>query len=845
MRVFAQARAAFEAGNFSAAEKLLKHLIATDREFAGSYYYLGRIANATGHKQHAVPLFQEAVRLEPGNIDYITQFAKHLYTNGVKDRAIATLEQAEPQSQSAALKQLLEQMRSGAAVMDSADRYLELSQLEKAHKYDVLLQKAAAILKEDESSLEARYFYALGLGNTGQLDDAIQQLQLVVHRAPENDEAWGHLGVALLNRGQARDSLVAHQRALMLQPSNPFHHVNMGVSYLENGDLDHAESHAKQAIALKGDYVPAIVLLARTQHKRWRYDSARALLGKALTLMPGYLPAQASLVDVSLAEGKLKEAEWECRKLIAQHPTNANAFGALVDSLTSQQKVEEALKFAELGVKRDPQNIPLRNRLGIAYHGNKRYSDSISTYSGILEEAPEFFPARMNLAGMCSQTSAHREAMEHYAVALESDQAGSEHVSNWVFAHLYDPEVSAAELLKISRQWASDQFSDVTPYSSWKVDTAPDAPLRLGIVSGDFREHPVGFFLESVLRRLAALGVELHLYSTVLVEDDASKRFKALAERWVGAYADNPDDFANNVREAGIHVLVDVAGHTAYNRLNVFARKPAPIQITWLGYLSTTGLDTMDYIVGDPWVTPPGEEDHFTEEPLVLPQSYQCLSEPQDSPDVEDLPALANGHVTFGSFNNFAKLNDPVVDLWAEVLKRVEGSVLLLKNQVLTDSAYRDKLAARFAERGISGNQLILEPSRSREHILESYNRVDIGLDPFPYTGCTTSFESLWMGVPVITRTGDRFLSHAGESIMNNLGMPDWIAENAEDYVRIASEKAANLLQLSETRAGLRERLRTSPLMDSDSFAQHFHDALITARSRWLADLDASADESQ
>lgn len=832
-----RARTAFEAGDFASAEKLLKHIISTEPQFAGAYYYLGRIAKATGHGQHAVPLFQEAVRLQPDNVEYLARFAKHLYATGMKTDAAAVLEHGLHQQPTASeLQQLLEQIRAGADLTDSEDEYRELKRLEQAGQHAALLEKAAAMLKEDESQTEARFYYAAGLANTGNLDEAIRQYRLVLHVTADNDVAWGRLGVALYNRGLLRESLVAHQRALMLQPSNPSHHVNMAVSYLDNGDIERAESHAKQAVALKGDFVPAIVLLARTQMKQWQYASSRALLNKALALAPGYLAARASLVDLSLAEGKLKETEWECRKLIAQDTSNAGAFNTLVDSLTSQQNAEEALKFAEMGAARHPQNLPLQNRLGICYHQNKRYADSIAKYQSILNQAPDFFTARLNIAGVCSQISSHSEAMEHYDLALKSPHIGADHVSNWIFAHLYDPVTTAEELLNISRQWAFDQFGDVKPFDSWKVDTSPDAPLRIGIVSGDFREHPVGFFLESVLGRLSEMGVEINLYSTVLVEDEVTKRFISLADHWSGVYADSPDAFADKVREAGIHVLIDVSGHTAHNRLSVFARKPAPIQVTWLGYLATSGLDTMDYIIGDPWVTPPGEEQHFSEQPLVLPRSYQCLSEPDESPEVSDLPALQSGYVTFGSFNNFAKLNKGVIDLWAEVLKSVEGSKLLLKNQVLTDPAFQEKLTAQFAERGVEASRLMLEPSRSREHILESYNRVDIGLDPFPYTGCTTSFESLWMGVPVLTRTGNRFLSHAGESIMNNLGMPDWIASNGEEYVRIASEKAADVQKLSETRAGLREKLKASPLMDADGFAKDFHEALMTARNRWLAE---------
>ncbi len=837
-RAFSEAKSRFSAGDFKASERLLKQIISTAPAHAGAYYYLGRLANSTGYTDHAVPLLQEALRLEPENPDYVEGLVKQLISCGKHSDAAITLQHGL--ARCPANKQLLklesQLSGDGGTATSSAGRRQAMHDAAAKEDYEGLLALARLAIADDEADLETRYYYGMALLYTGSLDEAVQQLRVVVRLDKKNDEAWGQLGVAYMHKGMGPECIAAHHTALTLKPGEHTHHINMGVAQVEFNNLELAEKYAKEAVSLKGNSVPAIALLGRVASKRWEYDKARKLLKKALELRPGFKSAMASLVEVLLAEGKLQDTEWEARKLIALHPDASAAYNTLVDALTAQEKLPQALEIAELGVSRFPEEIALQNRLGICLNNLKRFEECLEKYNQILAVAPDYFPARLNAAGSYSLVGEHEMCSRYYRHALASGEAKPEHFSSWIFSHLYNPEASAEEILDISRNWGVQQHGNAFRYNNWNVSVEEDVPLRIGIVSGDFRNHPVGFFLESVLRKLQERGVEIFLYSTVLTEDSNTEEFKKLANQWHRSYKDSPDALAQKVHEDGVNILIDVAGHTAHNRLAVFARKPAPVQITWLGYLSTSGLDTMDYIIGDPWVTPKGEEHHFVEEPLVLPRSYQCLSKPTDSPEVAPLPALENGYITFGTFNNYAKLNEHVLDLWAEVLKAVDGSRLLIKNQVLTDAAYQNKMRENFVSRGVEAERLAFEPSRSREHLLESYGRLDIGLDPFPYTGCTTSFESLWMGVPVITRKGNRFLSHAGESIMNNLDMPDWIANDADEYIRVAVEKTADLDALAETRASLRQRIEVSPLMDADLFADDFFEALQSAWQRWRQD---------
>ena len=354
--------------------------------------------------------------------------------------------------------------------------------------------------------------------------------------------------------------------------------------------------------------------------------------------------------------------------------------------------------------------------------------------------------------------------------------------------------------------------------------------LRVGFVSGDLCNHPVGFFLEAMLGEMDRDRVELIGYPTRAREDDLTARIKPYFSKWNSLVGLSDEEAARRIHEDGVHVLIDLAGHTAANRLPVFAYKPAPVQATWLGYFATTGVKEIDYIIGDPYVTPESEADHFVEKIWALPETYCCFSPPRGAPEVTELPALSNGFVTFGCFNNLAKVNERVIELWAQVLKSVPGSKLMLKTKALADETVRRRMTEQFQAQGVEPDRLILEGPAPRTELLGAYGRVDVALDPFPYPGGTTSAEALWMGVPVLTKRGDRFLSHVGETIAHNSGQSEWIAQDEAEYVQKAVQFTQDLPSLAARRAQMREKLLQSPLYDAKRFARHFEQAL---RGMW------------
>ena len=332
--------------------------------------------------------------------------------------------------------------------------------------------------------------------------------------------------------------------------------------------------------------------------------------------------------------------------------------------------------------------------------------------------------------------------------------------------------------------------------------------------------------------------MELIAYPSHFRTDALTERIKACCYGWHSAVGLSDENLARRISDDGIDILIDLSGHTAHSRLPMFAWKPAPVQASWLGYFATTGVAAMDYLIADPWTVQKAEEASFTEKIWRLPDSYLCFTPPDVDVQVVPLPALTNGHVTFGCFNHLSKMNDAVVALWARVLQAVPGSRLFLKAKQLGEATVRQSVVERFATHGVDAGRLILEGAAPRAELLASYRRVDIALDPLPYPGGTTSVEALWMGVPVLTLAGERFLSHIGESILRNVGMPEWIAADADGYVARAVSYAGDLPYLATLRNGLRRQVLGSPLFDAPRFAHHFEAAL---RGMWRVWCDGQA----
>jgi predicted O-linked N-acetylglucosamine transferase (SPINDLY family) len=396
--------------------------------------------------------------------------------------------------------------------------------------------------------------------------------------------------------------------------------------------------------------------------------------------------------------------------------------------------------------------------------------------------------------------------------------------SNLLMCEQYRSGVTPARLLELHAEWDERHVRRDDPAWAnprWDLVRDPERPVRVGFVSPDLRRHPVGFFLVRALEHLDPDAFEVVCYSSRVEEDDYTARLRAASKEWRVTLGMTNDELARQVRDDRVDIAFDLMGHTSHHRLLAFARRLAPIQMTWIGYVGTTGLREMDYLIADRHHVPPGDEPHYRESILRLPDGYVCFDPPAEAPEVGPLPATGRGYVTFGCFNNVSKLTTELLEAWAEILRRVPNSRLLLVSPGLNGSIARSRVVETLTSAGVYPAQLEIRGALSRPEIFDAYNAIDVALDTFPYSGGLTTCEALWMGVPVVTCPGESFAGRHSLSHLTNVGLTEAIAADRREYVEIAVRMADDLDGLAALRAGLRDQMAHSPLCDGPRFGEN------------------------
>ncbi len=420
-------------------------------------------------------------------------------------------------------------------------------------------------------------------------------------------------------------------------------------------------------------------------------------------------------------------------------------------------------------------------------------------------------------------------AVDEMRKCVEGVESSTLAFSNLLLTTQYLPEFTIEEMNNLHRGYGR-ALQAAYPAMPERPMDASAKRLRVGLVSGDLRTHPVGLLLADVLPTLGAENIEIVAFSAgpeTMPRDPVRQRIRGMVHEWHDIEHTDDATSAIFIRNTNIDVLIDLSGHTGYNRLGIFAMRPAPLQITWLGYGATTGLDRIDYLLTDAVSTPPEDEDQYTERLWRLPLPRLPFSPPVDAPaPAEALPAAANGFVTFGCFNNLAKLNPRVVSVWARVLQGTPGSRLLLKSRHFDQPIARKALLDGFASFGISADRIQLEGYDKRDRYFTAFSRVDITLDPFPFTGGMSTLDALWMGVPVLSKRGDRMIGRQGEMVLGHLGLEDWIVEDEEAYVVLACAKAGDLAALAALRRALRSRMQAAAFAQAGAYGKALGEAL-------------------
>jgi protein O-GlcNAc transferase len=513
------------------------------------------------------------------------------------------------------------------------------------------------------------------------------------------------------------------------------------------------------------------------------------------------------------------------------NPAHADACNNLGTALFELGKIDDARACFRRSLQLNPKDADVHVNLGNISRQQGALDEAVTSFQEALRLNPEHAEAHNSLGNVFKDQGRPTEALACYRNAWKLAPHNPGYASNYLLTLNYDPGHDAPMIFAELRRW--EQGIPTLGGRVYTNDKLPERRLQIGYVSPDFRDHVVGRNVWPLLRCHDHRQFDVTLYSQSAKSDDMTERFRKCADHWCPIFGWPDYHVADRVRQDKIDILVDLALHTSNNRLLVFAAKPAPVQVTFAGYPVSTGLSAIDYRLTDSFLDPPGSSDTFyAETSYRLPHSFWCYDPGTDQPHVAPLPALEKGFITFGCLNNFCKINEALLELWARVLTALPGSRLML---LAKQGSHRQRTLAFLARHGVAESRVTFNDLRSRINYLALYHQIDIGLDTFPYNGHTTSLDSFWMGVPVITLVGNTVVGRGGLSQLTNLGLERYAATTPEDFVRLVMELAGDLPRLKELRRGLRRRIKKSPLMDAVGFTRGIEDAYRTMWRAWCA----------
>jgi protein O-GlcNAc transferase len=608
----------------------------------------------------------------------------------------------------------------------------------------------------------------------------------------------------------------------------------LGVIYFQQGNFDSAIEYIEKALQKNQQIPDAFHIIGMAFQKKGLLDSAIEFYQKTIRLNPVYIEAYNNLGNAFKEKGQFDKAIINYQKALQINPNMAVTYRNLGVAFQEKGQLDKAIINYQKAVQLDPNYAATYYLLGYAFMQQNKLHEAVESYKLSLSINPYSSATLSNLGSALGHQGKLVEAEDclRQAIQMEPNNLNA-YETLLMMMHYnsrYDAQAVFSEHLKFAKQFEGPLLPAFLPHPNKRN---PARILKICYVSPDFRRHPIASFIEPVIAAHNRTAVELFCYSDFSGHDEVKTRIEKHSDHWRDIAGIPDDKVAELMRKDGIDILVDLAGHTAHNRLLLFARKPAPVQVSWIGYPATTGLSSMDYKIVDKYTDPPGmTEQFYTEELIRMPESFLCYLPEKDSPEVSALPALASGHITFGSCNNFSKVSSEAIDLWTTILRSIPGSRLIMKAKSLSDDSVRDYVMDMFTTRGIPAGRIDLlswEPS-IKGH-LDTYNRIDIGLDTFPYNGTTTTCEALWMGVPVITLSGVSHASRVGVSILSNIGLGALIAKTKEEYLAIVMNLAGDPKRLSELRESLRGMMIRSPLTNAKRFVLALENSY---RSMWL-----------
>lgn len=763
-RLLESAVAHHQAGHFKEAEALYRQILTANPRDAQAMHLLGVLGHQIGRTDEGVEWMRRSIGLNPSVASWHSNLGVALASLRRTDEAIEAhrtavrLDPGSPEMHFNLAGSLLESGRPAEAETE----------------YRVAL------------ALRPNYAEAInGLGGVhrqlGQFAEAERNYREAGSVRSDYAEPYCNLSDVLRRQGRLDDAITAARRALEIQPAFPEALHNLGTAFQEKGEPAQAILLYQQAIAHRPDRAETLFNLGVALQETGRHDDSLAALGRVTALQPNHTAAFDRMGTSLRLRGRLDEAAAAYRKVMSLRPEQAGAVNNLGIVCSEQGRIDEAAACFRRAIELDPNFAGAFNNLGNTLKDTGRIREATACYERSLALSPDPYVA-----------------------------------SNRLYSLHFDADLDAHQLLHEHRQWDL-RYGSPAPIAPHPNDRSPERRLRVGYVSPDLREHPVGRFLLPLLTHHNHEKFEIFCYCDGTRPDAVTTRLRSHADVWRNTVGMSDAALADLVRQDGIDILVDLAMHMDGTRMRAFAAKPAAVQVTYLAYCGTTGLRTMDWRLTDPWLDPPGSDDsRYSERSMRLPRTYWCYEPPEVAPEISPPPFLSAGHVTFGCLNNFCKLTEPTIAAWFQIMRAMPDAALLLHSG---EGSHRQRLRDRFRDAGVDPSRITFVSKTSLALYFEQYQRIDIALDPFPYPGGTTTCDALWMGVPVVTRAGSTAVSRGGLSILSNIGLPELVTSDTDQYIRTTLDLAADPARLGELRRSLRARMKSSPLMDAPQFA--------------------------
>lgn len=879
-----------QAGEIAEAERLYRKILQVHVNQPHAHHNLGILALDAKQAEFSLPHFRAALEAAPNEPQFWTSYIEALIEAGKLDAASTVLEHGlRGGLQGEKIEFLATKLIHARHTQDTVTPSLKESKPSVTTKFtsEKDLPKKITAKKttkptqnknesQSEQNITSPSVDAMNtlvnLFNQGLIEEAESQARQMTDEHPHHGFGWKVLGAILQKQGLISEAIEAMREAAALLPTDAEAQCNLGATLKEAGLLAEAEACHHRAIEINPNFASAHYNLGNALLSQNRYQEAAACYQRVIEINPQYVAAYNNLGNALKETEQLSQAEQYFRLALALHPHHLEALSNLGATLREQGKFAEAEPYLRRALELDPNHIEVYcnlsltlielgrqfearalyekakdcipssaesfNSLGNVYAFLSMYKEAEANYKQATLLKPNFINAHANLANTQIDLGMFKEAEASYREVIKLKPDHYKAYSSMLFALTHVPDVDADFIFKEECEFGKRYEVPLIPFrKALTNDKNPNRQLKIGFLSPDLHHgHPVVYFVEPIIEALAKYtDISLHAYYSSPIEDSVSTRLQKHFKSWHEVVNLSNQALADKIQNDGIDILVELTGHTSAHRLLTCALKPAPIQASWVGYPGSTGLQAMDYFFSDAFILPAGQFDHhFTEKIVHLPACAPFLP-PKDNAQIKPLPALKNGFVTFGSFNRISKLNANIIALWAEVLKAVPDSQMLLA--AMPDDESHTQITDWFAEAGINKERLSFYKRASMVDYLNLHRQVDICLDTFPFNGGTTTWHALWMGVPTITLAGDALPGRNGAGILSCVGLADFVAYSKQEFVQRAVDWSQNLEALANIRLGLRASIAQSPAGQPELIAQGMERAFRIMWQRWCNDL--------